>query len=169
MSDASAARARAQARKAKLLRWGLNLYPPYLGAGVRVKHIRADFRQATVSMGLNRLNRNYVGTHFGGSLYSMVDPFFMLLLLESLGSDYFVWDKAAHIDFVSPGKGRVHAHFAISDALLAEIAERTAGGDKYLPELCVDVLGDDGELVARVHKTLYVRRKPKARTAQESA
>ena len=55
-------------------------------------------------MGLNRLNRNYVGTQFGGSLYAMTDPFFMLMLMENLGRDYVVWDKAANIEFVS-GQG----------------------------------------------------------------
>ncbi|MCJ8168277.1 DUF4442 domain-containing protein [Atopomonas sediminilitoris] len=163
-----AARAKAQARRATWLRWGLNIYPPYLGAGVRVRHISQDFRQAHVSMGLNRLNRNYVGTHFGGSLYSMVDPFYMLLLMECLGRDYFVWDKAAYIDFVAPGKGRVHAHFKIEQALLDDIRARTADGDKYLPELEVQVVDDDGALVARIMKTLYVRQKPKARNAQEA-
>ena len=72
---------RKSARRARLLRFGLNLYPPYLGAGVRVRHISADFREVRVKMGLNLFNRNYVGTQFGGSLYSMTDPFFMLLLI----------------------------------------------------------------------------------------
>ncbi|MBM7063224.1 DUF4442 domain-containing protein [Pseudomonas sp. UL073] len=153
------------ARKARMLRWALNIYPPYLGAGVRVRRISADFRQVRVKMGLGLFNRNYVGTQFGGSLYSMTDPFFMLMLMENLGRDYIVWDKAASIDFVSPGKGPVYADFRIDDALLADIRQHTAGGDKYLPELHVEVRDGAGTLVARVHKTLYVRLKPRARQA----
>jgi hypothetical protein len=87
------------------MRCFMSFYPPYLGAGVRVRHISDDFRDVTVSMGLGWYNRNYVGTQFGGSLYSMVDPFYMLMLMENLGRQYIVWDKAADIDFISPGKG----------------------------------------------------------------
>ena len=122
-----------RARKARLLRFAMNLYPPFLGAGIRVRHIAGDFREVRVRMGLNRLNRNYVGTQFGGSLYAMTDPFFMLMLMENLGRDYVVWDKAANIEFVSPGKGPVHAHFSIDQKLLDEVRERTAGGEVPAP------------------------------------
>ena len=153
------------ARKARLLRWAMNFYPPYLGAGVRIQHIAGDFREIRVKMGLGWYNRNYVGTQFGGSLYSMTDPFFMLMVMENLGSDYIVWDKAASIDFIAPGTGPVYADFRIDEALLDEIRQHTAGGDKYLPQLHVDVHDGDGTLVARVHKTLYVRLKPRVRQA----
>ncbi|MEO4048572.1 DUF4442 domain-containing protein [Pseudomonas sp. CAU 1711] len=151
------------ARRARLLRLVLNLYPPYLGAGIRVREISPDFRRARVCMALRWYNRNYVRTQFGGSLYSMTDPFFMLMLMQLLGNDYIVWDKAASIDFVNPGKGPVYADFRIDDALLAQIRAKTAGGDKYLPELHVDIRDGAGSLVATVHKTLYVRLKPRAR------
>ncbi|WP_313315771.1 DUF4442 domain-containing protein [Stutzerimonas nitrititolerans] len=153
------------ARKARLLRWLMNFYPPYLGAGIRVRHISDDFHQVQVRMGLRWYNRNYVGTQFGGSLYSMTDPFFMLMLLQNLGDDYVVWDKAANIEFVSPGKGRVYADFTITEQLLDEIRQHTAGGDKYLPRLHVEVRDEQGALVARVQKTLYVRLKPRMRQA----
>ena len=148
------------ARRARLLRLGLNLYPPYLGAGIRVREISPDFRRVRVRMGLGWYNRNYVRTQFGGSLYSMTDPFFMLMLMQLLGRDYIVWDKAASIDFISPGKGPVHAEFRIDDELLAQIRQHTADGDKYLR---VEVRDDEGTLVAIVHKTLYIRLKPRAR------
>ena len=151
------------ARRARLLRLGLNLYPPYLGAGIRVREISPDFRRVRVRMGLGWYNRNYVRTQFGGSLYSMTDPFFMLMLMQLLGRDYIVWDKAASIDFISPGKGPVHAEFRVDDELLAQIRQHTADGDKYLPELRVEVRDDEGTLVAIVHKTLYIRLKPRAR------
>ncbi|MGZ0704597.1 DUF4442 domain-containing protein [Pseudomonas sp. L5B5] len=151
--------------KARLLRWGLNLYPPYLGAGVRIRHISADFREVQACMGLGWYNRNYVGTQFGGSLYSMVDPFFMLMLMENLGREYIVWDKAAAIDFIAPGKGPVFARFSIDQALIDQIRLHTAAGQKYLPQLQVEIHDGSGTLVARVDKTLYVRLKPQARQA----
>lgn len=151
------------ARRARWLRWAMNCYPPYLGAGIRVRHISPDFRSLSVRMGLHWYNRNYVRTQFGGSLYSLTDPFYMLMLMHLLGPDYVVWDKAAEIEFVSPGRGEVRADFVIDDALIERIREHTAGGDKYLPQLDVEVRDRDGQLVARVRKTLYVRLKPRLR------
>ena len=137
----------------------MNIYGPYLGAGVRVDYLAEDFRELKVSMGLHWYNRTYVGTHFGGSLYSMVDPFYMLMVMNVLGRDYVVWDKHADIDFIRPGKGPVHAHFRLTDDDLREIREATKGGDKYLPRWQVEIVDNDGECVARVNKTLYIRRK----------
>lgn len=157
--------ARQLARKARVLRWIMNLYPPYLGAGIWIRRIAPDFRQVEVRMALRWYNRNYVGTQFGGSLYSMTDPFYMLMLMENLGRDYVVWDKAASIDFIAPGRGPVFASFAIDQGFIDQVRERTAGGDKYLPELPVEVRDGSGALVARVNKTLYVRLKPRVRQA----
>lgn len=141
------------------LRRILNLYGPYLGAGVRVRYLARDYREAQVEMKLRWYNRNYVGTHFGGSLFSMVDPFYMLLLMNTLGRQYIVWDASAAIDFVKPGRGTVKAHFVVTDAMLEDIRQHTANGDKYLPTYTVNVLDDNNELIAKVSKTLYIRRK----------
>jgi acyl-coenzyme A thioesterase PaaI-like protein len=141
------------------LRRGLLLYGPFLGAGVRVDELADDFRRVRVSMGLHWYNRNYVGTHFGGSLYSMTDPFYMLMLMNNLGRDYIVWDKGASIDFIRPGKARVYAEFELTTAMLDDVKAATAGGDKYLPTWPVAVRDGAGEIVARVEKTLYVRKK----------
>lgn len=139
----------------------LNWYGPYRGAGVKIKHLANDFTSATVQMPLRWYNKNYVGTHFGGSLYSMVDPFHMLLIMNQLGKDYIVWDKSAHIEFISPGTGTVTAHFEVTQAQIDDIKQNTASGNKYLPQFEVDVVNDNGKLVAKALKTLYIRKKPK--------
>ncbi|WP_070886030.1 DUF4442 domain-containing protein [Pseudomonas sp. D1-3] len=153
--------ARQLARKARVLRWIMNRFRPYLGAGVWICRIAPGFRQVEVRMALRSYNRNYVGTQFGGSLYSMNDPFYLLMLMENLGRDYVVWDKTASIDFIAPGHGPAFASFAIDQAFIDQVRERTAGGDKYLPELPVEVRDGSGAPVARVNKTLYVRLKPR--------
>ncbi len=148
--------------KAAFLKWGISLWPPLLGAGVKVEELARDFSYARVRMKLRWYNRNYVGVHYGGSLYSMTDPFYMLMLSESLGRDYVVWDKAAHIDYIKPGRSTVRAEFRISQEMLDDIRQKTASGEKYLPEFEVQILDESGELVARVMRTLYIRRKREA-------
>lgn len=141
-----------------------NLWPPFLGAGVKVRRISPDWKEVDVELKLGLSNRNYVGVHFGGSLYSMTDPFFMLMVLKNLGKDYIVWDKAGNIDYIKPGRGTVTARFRLDDAQLDSYRHATAGGDKHLPQLQVSVTDKEGCEVARIDKTLYIRRK-KARPA----
>lgn len=142
----------------------MNLWPPYLGAGIRVEHISPDFREIRVAMKLRWFNRNAVGTQFGGSLYSLTDPFLMLMFLFNLEGEHLVWDKAAEIEFVQPGHGVVRAEFRITEDDLQRLRAATASGEKYLPEFNVDVVDEAGQVVARVRKQLYARlkRRPRA-------
>ncbi|MBI5303300.1 MAG: YiiD C-terminal domain-containing protein [Chloroflexi bacterium] len=140
------------------MRW-INFYPPFLGAGIRVKRAAADFRTIVVEMKLTRLNLNAVGTHFGGSLYAMCDPWFMLILMNALGADYVVWDKSASIQFLKPGRGIVSATFHIPGETIDAIRAQADAGQKIEPTFAVDVVSDTGEVIARVEKLLYVRRK----------
>ncbi len=121
----------------------LNLYPPYLGAGVRVRP-SADLRTFEVRMKLRFWNRNLVGTAFGGSLYAMCDPFFMLILIEALGRGYVVWDKAATIRFRRPGRGTVKATFHISQERIDEIRAAADAGGKVEPVFKAEVFDGPG-------------------------
>ena len=142
----------------KLKRW-IGMYPPYLGAGVRVTELADDFKTVRVEMPLRFYNRNYVGTHFGGSLYSMCDPFYMLMLINILGPEYIVWDKAASIRFKRPGKGVVKAVFQLSDEQVAAIKAAADTQGKVEPQFQVTVTDSDGNVVAEIDKLLYVRKK----------
>jgi acyl-coenzyme A thioesterase PaaI-like protein len=143
----------------------MRLYPPYLGAGVRVRDVTPNLSRLRVEMRLTAWNRNYVGTHFGGSLYSMCDPFFMLMLMIRLGREYVVWDKSAAIEFVRPGRGTVSATFELTDARVEEIRREADRSQKVLPAFDVAVVDGDGSPVAHVRKVLYVRRRERGADA----
>jgi acyl-coenzyme A thioesterase PaaI-like protein len=145
-------------KKNRWLRW-INMWPPLLGAGIRVTRMDDDMRAVDVEMKLTKLNRNYVGTHYGGSLYSMADPFYMLMLMANLGRDYIVWDKAATIRFKKPGRGTVHAEFRLSDRQVQDIREQLKTHHKIEPMFTVEIKAADGEVVAEIDKLLYVRKK----------
>jgi acyl-coenzyme A thioesterase PaaI-like protein len=146
-------------RKPSLLRAAINCFPPYLGTGISVVEIAADFRRMRVEMKKRPYNSNAFGTHFGGSLYAMCDPHYVLLLVALLGRDYIIWDKAARIEFLRPSRGTVSAVFEWSDEQLADIRSHTQDGSKYEPVRTVEIKSRTGELVARVHKTLHIRKK----------
>lgn len=138
----------------------MNLWPPFLGAGIRVKRLQPGWREIDVEMKLRHWNANYVGTHFGGSLYSMTDPFFMLMLIENLGPDYIVWDKSASIRFRRPGTGLVSAQFRLSEGQIQEIREALATEEKIDRIFAVEVKDKAGTVIAEVQKQVQVRRKP---------
>lgn len=138
----------------------MNIWPPFLAAGIRVREISPDYRYARVELRLGLLNRNYVGVHFGGSLFAMADPFLMLLYIKNMGPDYIVWDRAGKIEFLKPGRGTVVAEFRISDEDLARARRETESGRPWLVDHEVEIRALDGELVARVQRTVYFRRKP---------
>src|SRR5271157_2038129 len=143
----------------KHMRWVLNLYPPFLGAGIRVKRLQADWKEVDVEMKLRAWNANYVGTHYGGSLYSMTDPFFMVMLIEILGRDYIVWDKSASIRFRKPGRGTVYAEFRVTDEQIAEIRGALKTEEKIEREFSIEVKDGAGEVIAQVKKLLHFRNK----------
>jgi len=135
----------------------MSLYPPYLGAGVRARVVARDPLVFESTLRLRWWNRNYVGTHFGGSLYSMADPFFMLILIDALGRDFVVWDKAATIRFRRPGRGTVRARFEIPVERIEEIRRRTLEEGRDEPVLDAQVVDAAGETVAEIEKVLSVR------------
>lgn len=143
---------------AGVFRRGINLWPPFVGAGIRVTRVAADFREIDVRLGLGLLNRNYFGTQFGGSMYAMTDPFFALMMLHNLGPGYVVWDKAGAIDYLRPARGDVFAHFRLPAAAIARARKATAHGAKSEPTFRVGIVDAQGALVAEVTKTLYLRR-----------
>ena len=145
--------------------WLINLYPPFLGAGIRVKRLQPDWKALEAEMKLRFWNANYVGTHFGGSLYSMTDPFYMLMLIENLGREYLVWDKSANIRFRKPGTGKVRASFRLSDEEIEEIRKEVDSKGKCEPEFLVEVKDETGTVIAEVRKLLYVRKRSQQRSS----
>lgn len=137
----------------------INWYGPFLGAGVKLEKMTKDYRHARVSMPLTFYNKNYMGTQFGGSLYAMVDPWYMLMLIKNLGRDYIVWDKAATIQFKKPGRGKVTAEFHLTDDHLAQIKKHLESEKKMDFHFKVEIKDDEGKLIAEVDKVLYIRKK----------
>ena len=146
---------------ASVLRRVGNLWMPFLGAGIKIAYVSTDYRLIRVQMKLRWYNKNYVGTHFGGSMYAMTDPFYMMMLINNLGKDYIVWDKGAKIDFLKPGRSTLTVKFEMSEEDILAIKHEADKQEKYIFDIPVEVTDDSGEIIATVIKTLYVRRKKK--------
>jgi acyl-coenzyme A thioesterase PaaI-like protein len=135
----------------------LSLYPPFLGAGIRVRRLARAPDVYEARMKLRGWNRNVVGTHFGGSLYTMCDPFFMLILIDALGPGFVVWDKSATIRFRRPGRGTVRARFEIAAATIESLRAEVAANGRAEPVFVAEAIGDDGAVVAEIEKVISIK------------
>lgn len=140
------------------MRWGFNFFPAFRGTGARVTYIAGDFREARVELPLSWRTRNYVGTIFGGSLYGSVDAMYMIMLIKILGPGYTVWDKAATIRFVKPGRSRLYARFLIEEEEIRTIIRLTETAPSVDRVYRVDLKDAAGVVHASVEKTIYIRR-----------
>jgi len=146
-----------------LTRQAFNFYPAMWGTGGRISYIASDWREMRVEIPLRLRTRNYVGTIFGGSMYAAVDPWYMIMLIKNLGADYVVWDKAASIRFLRPGRSTLEARFLLDEAELQDIRrvlETERSVDRIYP---VELIDREGTVCARVEKTVYVRRREPSR------
>lgn len=152
-----------------LFKLRINTYAPYVGAGIKVEHIDLDQGLCVVSMPLNSLNKNIVGTQFGGSLYSMVDPFYMLMLMHLLGSTYVVWDKSSHIEFIAPGHSKVRTRMKIPSSEIITIQELAKDGEAVFRDYTADIVDEDQKVIATVTKTIYIRLRKYSKSKDQSS
>ncbi len=143
----------------KLRCWSFYAFGCYRGTGGRLKYIAEDWSEVRLELPLSWRTRNYVGTIFGGSLYSAVDPIYMLMLIRRLGSEFVVWDKAASIQFKKPGRETLHARFAIGDGELAAIRSALASQRSVDRTYVVELVDGSGTVCATVEKIIYIRRR----------
>lgn len=152
-----------------LLKLRINTYAPYVGAGIKVEHVDLDQGLCVVSMGLNAWNKNIVGTQFGGSLYSMVDPFYMLMLMHQLGSTYVVRDKSSHIEFIAPGTSKVTTRMKIPSTEIGVIQELAKDGEAVFREYKADIVDSQQKVIATVTKNIYIRLRKHSKSKDQSS
>ncbi|MGD9487562.1 MAG: DUF4442 domain-containing protein [Calditrichaceae bacterium] len=154
--------------KTKIFRWGMNIFPAYRGTGARIIHISGDWTNVRIKIPLSMRTRNYVNTIFGGSMYGGVDPIYMLMLLKILGPDYIVWDKAATIRFMKPGRQTLYADFTLDKNEIDEIVSLLKFSSKTDRKYLVELKSSDGVTHAKIEKTIHISLKNKANEPVES-
>jgi len=147
-------------------RWKFNLIPAFRGTGSRIVFISHDWREVRVRLPLSWRTRNYVGTIFGGSLYGAIDPVYMIMLIQILGPDYIVWDKAANIRFLRPGRETLYGVFHLAEDELKSIKERVDAQGKIEWRTVVELKNAAGEVHASCEKVLSIRHRSATRPAK---
>ena len=146
-------------RSPRVFRLGFNCWLPAWANGIKLTYVSPDFSQIDARISLKRRSANAVGTMFGGSLFTFTDPFYMIILLRLIGKNHYVWDKSTSIDFVSPGRKDINYSFKFTKPEIEDIVEKCRDGSPLLKKLHMELKDDDGKVVAKVEKVVYIRRK----------
>lgn len=154
---------RTKPKSAEKLRRRLNLWSPLFFTGIRITHLSEDYTHCRATLKNWRNTKNSHGTQFGGSLFAMTDPIYAMMCNCIFGDKHYVWDKAAHIEFVKAAVGEVYLDCRISHEEIAAIEAAAASGEKHLPEFTVRVFDADNQTIAIAKRTLYVRLKKEFR------
>lgn len=139
----------------------VNLWPPFLFGGIKIIHRSADYRHMIVKLKLRFWNANVVGTQFGGLLFAMTDPFYMLMLIKNLGDEYIIWDKSALIEYLKPGRTDVTAEFILTNDDLEQVKQTVENEGKMLWTKIVEIKDREQNVIAKVTKVIHIRRKEK--------
>ncbi|MFT4048926.1 MAG: DUF4442 domain-containing protein [Solirubrobacterales bacterium] len=136
-----------------------NIWPAIVGTGGRVTRVTEDWTELDVRLPLSWRTRNYVGTIFGGSIYSATDPYVMVMLIRQLGEDYVVWDKGARVAFKRPGTETLYAEFRIPPQLTASLKAQVDEQNKLDWVYSLDLKDAGGKVYATIEKQIYIARK----------
>ena len=145
-----------ESRKTRFQRLLFNLFPAYRGTGARVTYIRHDRKEIHIRLPLNWKTRNYVGTIFGGSMFAAADPIYMIMLINTLGKDYIVWDKSGEIKFRRPGKEQLYARFILNDKTIEEIKEAVKKDHEVDYNFAMEYTTKSGKVISEITKKIYI-------------
>ena len=153
--------------KGRLFKILFNLSPMYRRTGGRLIEVSENLQYVKIKLPLNYKTRNYVGTLYGGHMYSCVDGIYMVQLINILGGDYVVWDKSATIRFRRPGNKTLFAEFLITDELLEQIKNDVNQVKEKEFNLTVNLTDKDGNVYAEVEKVIYIASKEYYKTKKK--
>jgi hypothetical protein len=142
-----------------VMKW-FKYWPPFLSSGISVKEFNLDEGFVVSQLKPSLWNVNYFKTLYGGSLYSMCDPFYVFILAHKLGKTYYIWDLKSEISFLKATGKKVTAKFLVTQEQVEDIIKKAESGNRVEPVFVTQIIDSDLQIVAEVKKTLYVKRKP---------
>ena len=140
----------------QLFKWFFNISPMYRRTTGRVISVTKDYERIEIKIRKSYKNANYVGTIFGGSLFSATDPIYMVQLIQILGKDYVVWDKSSVVRFKRPADSSAFAVFEVTKDDVDSI-KKTVSDKKELDfNKTVFITNKEGKVFCEIDKVIYI-------------
>ena len=115
-----------------------------------------DLHKVVITLSLNWKNKNYVGSIFGGSMLAATDPIYLIQLIQILGDDYVVWDKAVTARYKRPAKSRIYGTFLFSEEEIKDIKNKIAESHEIDITKTMNLNDEKQQIIATFSKTLYI-------------
>lgn len=144
-----------------VLKWAMRFYPPFLFQGIWTQKFDDDFLGVRVKVVKNIFNRNYNGSIFGGTIFSAVDPFPVILfhqVLKRKGYRVKLWTKHASIDYVKPGISNLYFSVALTEADVHEALLALEEIGKFTKTFQIKINNKNGVLIAVVNIGIYIKK-----------
>ncbi len=144
-------------KQSTIFKYGFNISPMYRRSTGKIIEASDDLYNVKVKIPISYKNKNYVGSIFGGSLFSATDPVFMIQLMNILGNDYVVWDKSATIKFKRPAKENSYVDFIFTEDEIQQIKERVKEEKEIDLSKEINITNKEASTVyAEVSKIIYI-------------
>ncbi|MEW8030135.1 MAG: DUF4442 domain-containing protein [Candidatus Thiodiazotropha sp.] len=143
-----------------LFKYGFNFSPMYRRSTAKITYVSKDLLNVKIKLPISYKNKNYIGSIFGGSLFSSVDPIPMVQLINLLEHKYIIWDKSAQIIFNIPARDDLYAEFTFNEEELNQIREQVEKDNEtvIVKTTCL-TNKDQTKVFCEVRKTIYISKK----------
>ena len=139
-----------------IYKYGFNWSPMYRRTTAKIVDVSDDLSYIKIRLKLNWKNRNYAGTMFGGSMLAATDPIYMIQLLQILGDQYIVWDKAVDAKYKKPGKGTIYGEFIFTKEEIDSIKKTVHEKNQMDLTKTMSLVDAETNIIATFNKTLYI-------------
>ncbi|MDO6813189.1 PaaI family thioesterase [Tenacibaculum soleae] len=147
-------------KQSTIFKYGFNVSPMYRRSTGKIIEVSEDLFNVKVKIPISYKNKNYVGSVFGGSLFSATDPIFMIQLMNILGNDYVVWDKSANIKFKRPARETSYVDFVFTVNEIQQIKERVKNEQEIDLQKEINITNKEASVIyAEISKTIYIANK----------
>ncbi len=142
-----------------IYKYGFNLSPMYRRTTAKLINVSDDLHYIKIRLKLNWKNRNYAGSIFGGSMLAATDPIYMIQLIQILGDDYVVWDKAVDARYKKPAKSTIYGEFIFTPQEIETIKQNVTKTKEVDFVKTMNLVDEKQNIIATFNKTLYVAEK----------
>jgi len=146
-------------KTATIYKYGFNWSPMYRRTTAKIIEVSDDLHKVVIRLNLSWKNRNYAGSMFGGSMLSATDPIYMIQLIQILGNDYVVWDKAVEAQYKTPAKSKIYGEFVFTAEEIKQIKHDVATKNEIDLVKTMHLVDDNQNKIATFRKTLYIAEK----------